>query len=443
LARAQPRPFEAKEKTMDKLGPSPFCWLEFNASGALVDAGAPAALEAVLGAPGITDLVVMSHGWQNTKADAMKLYETLWNNTVPALKNKNPSKIAVAGIVWPAKQYSTDFDDAAAAAGAAGQPLSVGDGDGPSDLSDEAFQAKLTEVSDFFGPKGVAVVAAARAAAQSITFNTANGLFQSALAAVDAPPHDKELAKNAEFFKQDSPDVALSSLVAPPQIGAAPDLGHVSGLGDTIGNLFQGQRAAVGRVLNQLTYYEMKTRAGAVGTALGGRVLPASNALAGKRLHLIGHSFGARLVTAAASIAPAHPRFDLFSLTLLQGAFSHNGLSSTASGAFANVLGRPSGPISITHTHNDRACTFWYPLASRLSNDTTQGFGDADDAFGAMGANGAQKLVAGASAAESAGPPFTPKKNKVNGILATSFISEHNDVTNQTCGQLVASVLET
>ena len=428
---------------MEKIGPSPFCWLEFTAAGALVDAGAPAALEAMLSAPGITDLVIVSHGWKNTKPDAMKLYETLWGNTVLALRNKNPAHIAVSGIVWPATQFSTDFDDAAAAASAAGQPLSVGDGDGTSDLSGEAFRAKVKEVSDFFGPKGDAVVTAAQAAAQSITFNTANGLFQSALAAVDAPASDTELAKNAQFFAQSSPDVALNSLIAPPQIGAAPGLGHVSGLENVIGNLFQGPRAAVGRVLNQLTYYEMKTRAGAVGAGLGGRVLPASNALAGKRLHLIGHSFGARLVTAAASSAPAHPRFDLFSLTLLQGAFSHNGLSSTASGAFANVLGRPSGPISVTHTHNDRACTFWYPLASRLSNDTTEGFGDANDVFGAMGANGAQKLAAGAIAADSVGPPFAPKRAKVNGFLANSYISEHNDVTNRTCGQLVAAVLET
>ena len=59
-----------------------------------------------------------------------------------------------------------------------------------------------------------------------------------------------------------------------------------------------------------------------------------------------------------------------------------------------------------------------------------------------MGANGAQKLAAGASAADNGGPPFAPQRGKVNGFLANGYISEHNDVTNATCGRLLASVLE-
>ena len=58
----------AMEAKMDTLGPSPFCWLEFDAKGGLVDAGAPAAIKAMLNAPGVNDVVVMSHGWKNTKS---------------------------------------------------------------------------------------------------------------------------------------------------------------------------------------------------------------------------------------------------------------------------------------------------------------------------------------------------------------------------------------
>jgi hypothetical protein len=413
------RTTKAKEARTDKLGLSPFSWLEFDAGGGLVDVGAPAAIEAMLAAPGITDLVVMSHGWKNTKDDATKLYGTLWSHAAATLVHKDPKTIAIVGIVWPAKQFSTDFDDAAAAQSAGGGALALDDAAAPDDLSDAEFEKTLAGVKDLLGPAGDAVVVAARDAAAAITFDTADALFKKARAAVRSPVGDKELQKNAQFFDPvGSPEAVLGSLIRPPQIPAATDLGHISGLGDAIGNLFRGLRAAVGRVLNQLTYYEMKTRARTVGAALGGRVLPASNALTGKRLHLIGHSFGARLVTAAASALPAHPSFDFFSLTLLQGAFSHNGLSSAASGAFANVIGRPSGPISITHTHNDRANTFWYALASRLSNDATHGFGDADDIFGAMGANGAQKLAAGTIVHDTTGQAFAPKRGKVNGFLA-------------------------
>jgi hypothetical protein len=144
-----------------------------------------------------------------------------------------------------------------------------------------------------------------------------------------------------------------------------------------------------------------------------------------KRLHLIGHSF-ARLVTAAASALPAHPSFDFFSLILLQGAFSQYGLSSEASDAFAHVIGRPSGPISITHTHNDRANTFWYALRSPRASRMMQprGFGDEEHIFGALGANGVQKLAAGAIVHDTTGQAFAPQRGKVNGLLADSYVVE-------------------
>jgi pimeloyl-ACP methyl ester carboxylesterase len=223
-------------------------------------------------------------------------------------------------------------------------------------------------------------------------------------------------------------------------------------LGDSIKTLLHGPRAAVARFLNQLTYFEMKNRAGVVGTALGSIVLPGLRPPSTVRLHLIGHSFGARLVTAAASRLPTPLALQFFSLTLLQGAFSHNALAAVVEpgtpGAFANVIQRPIGPITITYTHNDRACTFWYPLASRLSRDIAKGFGDKDDIFGAMGANGAQKLATSASVPDEQGQRFAPQRGKVNGFLADSYIVKtessdaHNNITNPVVGKLVAAVLQ-
>src|ERR687898_438035 len=75
---------------------------------------------------------------------------------------------------------------------------------------------------------------------------------------------------------------------AVPQTGE----GGAAGIGDTFGRLWNGAKEA----LRQLTYFEMKKRAGAVGKdGLGpllGRIHQADPQL---RIHLIGHSFGARL----------------------------------------------------------------------------------------------------------------------------------------------------
>lgn len=442
---------------MDKLGSSPFCWLEFDEQGALVDPGACAALGALLAQSGVADLVMIAHGWKNDKNDASNLYGTLWENVVVSLKHKDPAKILVAGILWPAKKYATDIDDAAARA-VTGGTRAVRNVAPTRDLNDEEFAAALAEFETVFGDKADAVIAAARQASQGITFAASKALLDTGKAASGADPmaiDDPELQKDASLLDSpDSPDDLMRKLLPSPKAEVANGFGGTRGLSDAVATLFSGPRAAVARFLNQLTYFEMKKRAGIVGASLGATVLPDVAALAGKHVHLIGHSFGGRLVTAAASAMPARPPFDLFSLTLLQGAYSHNGLSSVVGGAFANVIGRLTGPIAITHTHNDSACTFWYPLASRFSRDTTSAFGDKDDQFGAMGANGAQKLGADFNAPDVFGPPFAPKRRKVNGFLANDFIVDvkesdgsvlvdaHNNVTNRACGKLVASVIE-
>ena len=78
----------------------------------------------------------------------------------------------------------------------------------------------------------------------------------------------------------------------------------------------------------------MKARAGAVGK---NGMAPLVDRLASQveRIHLIGHSFGGRVVTATAASSKTDK---IRSMTLLQAAFSHNGLSKTAKGFFRTVL---------------------------------------------------------------------------------------------------------
>jgi hypothetical protein len=60
-------------------------------------------------------------------------------------------------------------------------------------------------------------------------------------------------------------------------------------------------------------------------------------------------------------------------------------------------------------------------VCSRLSNDTTRGFGDPDDVFGALGANGAQKLAADVRVRNVSGPLFAPQCRKVSGFPVDSI----------------------
>src|SRR6185437_11606440 len=97
---------------------------------------------------------------------------------------------------------------------------------------------------------------------------------------------------------------------------------------------FSGIKAGAMRFLNYFTYYEMKERAGTVGRK---GVAPLVDRLAGsvERIHLVGHSFGGRVVTSAASGSSTSK---IQTLSLLQTAFSHNGFSRSMGGFFRDVV---------------------------------------------------------------------------------------------------------
>jgi hypothetical protein len=164
------------------------------------------------------------------------------------------------------------------------------------------------------------------------------------------------------------------------------------------------------------------------------------------RIHLVGHSFGGRLVTAAAlgragseSVAPA-------SMTLLQAAFSHNGFAEDfdgeRNGFFREIVaqGKVAGPIVITHTRNDTAVGIAYPIASRLSRQDASDLGDEDDIFGGIGRNGAlARCTPEAIAGELLGADgvYAFAAGKLYNLQADSWITGHSDVT----GPQVANAL--
>ncbi len=149
-------------------------------------------------------------------------------------------------------------------------------------------------------------------------------------------------------------------------------------------------------MLNYATYYQMKERAGLVGrNALFPLLRDLRAAFADLKIHLIGHSFGGRLVTAAASGADGEPVAD--TMTLLQAAFSHHAFASRFDGSrdgfFRQVIakGAVRGPVVVTCTTNDLAVGKLYPLASLFAGQDAAGIGGPESQFGGIGCNGAQK----------------------------------------------------
>ena len=352
---------------------------------------------------GTTDVIVAAHGWNNTEEQAQQLYTNLFTSFAAVasdqLQNK---KIAIVGVIWPSKKF-TDVVDAAVAEQARSGGAAFGTS---SAAADETLKAKLDVIATMFDKKAARKITAAKNQIGKLESDLdARRKFVDELRGLlDESAADEE-DNSALFFKLDGA-VMLEKLKQPTPVvpsggggrggaaslGARPaatPAGGAAGLGD----IFSGVKAGAIRFLNYLAYYEMKKRAGTVGQQGVGPML---DRLAGnvQRTHLVGHSFGCRVMTAAAAASTTDK---LQSMSLLQAAFSHNGFSKSMNGFFRSVVDnhRIKGPILVTYTPNDRAVGIAYPVASRLSGTVASAFGDANDKFGGLGRNGAQKMEPG------------------------------------------------
>jgi pimeloyl-ACP methyl ester carboxylesterase len=217
-------------------------------------------------------------------------------------------------------------------------------------------------------------------------------------------------------------------------VGGAAAIGMGGGAAD-LGDIANSITAGARRLLNFTTYYQMKERAGTIG--ING-VAPVIRKLRQKlpqlRIHLVGHSFGGRVVTAAADAASATAD-KVNTLTLLQAAYSHNGLAQKFDGKndgfFRKIVTgkKVLGPIVVTCTKNDGAVGIAYPLASRLGGQNAAALGDANDPYGGIGRNGAVKTpeaVNGVLAA--ANTPYQFESGHIYNLNCDAVIKDHSDI---------------
>lgn len=418
----------------------PFWELTFDADG---DHAAGAFATDVLGR-GITDLVVFAHGWNTDQAAARALYEAFFGLLAGQLR-PGQARVGLAGVVWPAQRWADepipDF-----AGGAAGLDLPQG----AALALDRATLAGLHTVFPAAAGQldALAAILAEPPDADSATrFHKALGEFA---AEIDLPGDDGEGdGLGAPRMLRDEP-AALFERYADALRAGGPALddggGGAAGLGDVFGRILRGAKEA----LRQATYWAMKNRAGVVGQrGLG----PLLDTLPGVRVHLVGHSFGARLVSYALAGLAAGPS-PVRSVTLLQGAFSHYAFADRLpfdagrGGALAGMPGRVDGPLVACFSTHDTAVGTFYPLASFAAGDDSAGAEDALFRWGGIGAHGAQAIGAPIDPIQPAGPGatyrFTP--GRVLNVDTSEVVrfggppsGAHNDIVHPELTWLVLS----
>lgn len=425
---------------MNDIAGIPYVEAQFNKDGA------PSNQNQINLPAGVTDLFVISHGWNNDADAARDLYRGLFENFVAvAQPNDLPGrKFAILGVIWPSKKF--DELVAASSAPGAGGSASLS---AAHKASQKAVEDKLKAMKKLFSePAQKKILDEAKALLADIEEkSSARKEFVNKIRSLLDPSAANDEDASKTFFKTDGNELMKNLKIAEDDldeevkgegVGSAslplgvgtvqPPQGGAAGLG----TFLSGFKAAVMNVLNFTTYYEMKARAGSVGKNGVAKVI---DTLAPKvqRIHLIGHSFGGRVVTAAAANSTTDK---IKSMSLLQTAFSHNGFSKSMGGFFRSVVDkkRVNGPILVTHTKNDKAVGVAYPLASKIVGDATAAFGDENDKFGGLGRNGVQKMetnefVKGSLLPETGAYSF--QAGKFFNLEGGNFITGHGDVTGK------------
>ena len=416
----------------------PYAAVEFTKAGTPADPAQVDAALAMLDAADATDVIIMSHGWNNDMAAARRLYTQLGDNLAD-LAAGSDRRPAIIGILWPSIQWADDDQTA-------GGGVSLGDDVGAlaatirKSVEDPGLAEELTGLTDSLDT----------AAGREAFLARARTLLDDGGGDEDAPPSALVGGDADGVF--DAVRVAVYAIddVVPPAPatgapGVAPDLlaegADVEGAG-----IFGMSWAALARqVLNTVTYYTMKARAGDVGANGVAPLVDRINAAdPERRIHLVGHSFGARVVSAAATNITT----PIESLTLLQGAFSHYGFTpdyggSGKDGAFRGAIanGLIHGPVVITHTHNDRAVRLAYAVASRLAGQVGAGLGDRNDPYGGIGANGSVGTGATQLELGDRDASYQFASGAIHNLLADRQIASHGDVSNPAVANALAHAI--
>ena len=429
----------------------PYFPIQFDKHGtrAPVSDGDLAAFERHLDTAPPTDLLVLCHGWNNNMQEAEDLYTELLGNmrtlldqgAVPSLTGRT---FAVLAILWPSKRFE-DSELIPSGAAGVGSAVSADSLRAQIELLKGGFDApdgdaRLDELQTLL-PKLEDSDAACRQFVK-----TARGLVSKTTTDdEDASDHFFSAEPKALFDAMALPvsfvggaqpngSDATGDLGGAALLGGGNEVGSAAGLGDFFSGVLSGAR----NILNYTTYYQMKERAGRVGA---GGVNPLLRAVAARhpkvRLHLVGHSFGGRLVAAAVAGTDDATVLKVASMSLLQAAFSHYGFSGDwdshgSTGFFRRVIDAKAvaGPVIITCTEMDKAVGAAYPIASLLANQVASGLGDKNSKYGGIGRNGAQKSDAVEAELLDVGAAYSLTSGRLHNLEAGSLIKDHGDVRN-------------
>lgn len=354
---------------------------------------------------GVTDLFVFSHGWNTSEEDARKTCADMFPLIADAARGvAGLGQLGFASVFWPSLWFPSTPATSTRAAGALETAGGVEDVcAGTEALSGKEIAESLATGFDDAKHReqmlmlGHLLDDADRASREGASdeelarrLEKFHGLLRSLAPVVPEPEDAGERALlTSEDPTRDYQDLADA-------FGTAPAGGAQEGIGDWFGKALGGAKDA----LRVFSYTTMKARAGTIGrTGLGPLLAELHAKDAGVRVHLIGHSFGARLVSYALAGVGSRAASPIASLLLVQGAFSHWTFAQAKdnpfgeNGALHTVADRVHGPLVATFSEHDFAVCRWYPKASFVARQDTEAVVTNASRWNGMGEDGFQAVT--------------------------------------------------
>jgi len=325
------------------------------------------------GRGGCTDIHIYSHGWNNVFQEALEHYTDFFTRYFHLRRQVNLPhdhyRPMLVGILWPSTAFLSEDEAGPRLAGASAPDMTPAGRDA---------RFVLKELAEALEPEDARTLLSFLGRDERLSHDEALEVARVLL------PIFQSEARDGEGIPQ---DVVPAKLVKSWEgtFGRRHDdanEGRAGVLKDDGPDSFSFRPARSAgalrfldprHILRTATVYLMKDRAGVVGARGVGPLLASLLAQSGARVHLAGHSFGAKVMLSALSLA-GHPR-RVRSLLLLQPAVNAFCFARQlqeiggADGAYRPVLEKTEMPVFSTFSLRDVPLSRFFHLALRRDGD--------------------------------------------------------------------------
>jgi len=393
---------------------------------------------------GVTDVFLTSHGWKGDIPAAISQYDR-WIGVMAGQQGDRAQahalvpdfKALTIGIHWPSLPWGDERVESAVLGG-------------ETEFDELADEREMTadQLVDRYAER-IADTPKARQALTTITsFAVGEGDLQSE---TDIPPA-LEAAYQALFTEAGLTTQGVAAAPGADQVEFAPadtanawmkalgnEPGADTGGPGVLGGFLSKLRDRILSPLRQVSFWAMKNRARNVGERDVHKLIATLQSKAPHaRFHLMGHSFGCIVMTAAVAGPSENGQFvnplprPVDSLFLVQGAMSLWSFADAIPfepnppGYFKPICLAPrqvAGPIVTTQSSHDGAVGTFFPIGAKLGDDLTLGPNDLPKfgGIGTFGIQGTGQLQSLTIQSDTAAYNFAP--GNVYNVDASSVIS--------------------